>query len=370
MNYTILGKSGLNLSRLGFGGMRFPMKNDKVDRDKAIPLLHRAFELGINFVDTAVFYCNDSETAVGEALASWKKNRIYVSTKNPHYDINNEKQWWTHLETSLKRLQIDSIDIYNQHGISNGSFENFRKMFHSCMIKAKEQGMIKNIAFSFHDNAEILKKIVDEIPEFVSVILQYNLLDRNLEPAFPYLKKKNIGIIAMGPVAGGKLALPGNKFVEKLKIPAVETALRFVLSNPDVNVAISGMSDIQQLEENIKIASKTEELSELEHNKIRLLTDELAELKKIYCTGCSYCMPCESGVNIPEIFRYYILYKVYGIIDEPVNFYNLLGKEKHWVPGKNAESCTECGACMKKCPQKIDIIKQLKEADKLLRKTG
>ena len=118
MQYRELGRTGMKLSKLGFGGMRFKMKDDHIDKDIAIPLLHRAFELGINFVDSAVFYCNsESESVVGEAVKSWK-GKIYLSTKNPCYDPGDEKVWWNNLENSLKRFRVDCIDLYNFHGIS------------------------------------------------------------------------------------------------------------------------------------------------------------------------------------------------------------------------------------------------------------
>lgn len=370
MQYVELGKTGMKLSRLGFGAMRFHMKNGRIDRERVIPLLHRAFELGINFVDTSTFYCsNDSENVLGEAISSWK-GKIYVSTKNAHFDINNEKGWWNNLENSLKKLRVNSIDLYNQHGIGWQSYVSSVKLpdgFYRCLLKAKEQGMIKHIAFSFHDSAENLKKIADDA-EFVSVILQYNILDRKLESVFPYLRKKDMGIIVMGPLSGGRLGNPLDPMKELLKLKPAEIALRFVFSNPDVDVALSGMSDIRMVEENVRTASMTGQLTLDENRRITEIVNRLSGLQEIYCTGCKYCMPCPHDVNIPEIFQYYIWKKVYGIREDACNFYGWLGTEKHWIPGKNASACQECGECLEKCPQKIDIVKQLKEAHKELKK--
>jgi uncharacterized protein len=370
MEFRDFGKTGMKLSRLGFGSMRFKMNGDKVDRGSAIPLLHRAFELGVNFVDSATFYGDgDSETAVGEALKAWKGHRVYVSTKNPVFDLNDEKQWWTNLETSLRKLQVDSIDLYNHHGIEWKTYESGVKLpkgFYRCMLKAKEQGMIKHIAISFHDTAENLRKIVDDA-DFASVILQYNIIDRRLEEVFPHLKKKGMGIIVMGPVAGGKLSRPDLPLEKQMNLKAPEVALRFVLSNPHVDVAISGMSDMKMLEENVRIASMTGGLSAEENARIKKLADELSGLQKLYCTGCNYCAPCPHDVIISEIFTYYIWKKVYGLKTDGEGKYNAIGRGGQWDPkGKNATGCEECGDCMEKCPQKIDIITQLKEAHKLL----
>jgi hypothetical protein len=335
----------------------------KVDRDKAIPVLHKAFELGVNLVDTSGVYCNgDSESVIGEALQSWKKTRVYVSTKNLHFDLADEKKWWLILETSLKCLRTDCIDIYNLHGINFDLYNRALKLpdgFYKCALKAKEQGMIKHITMSFHGVADHLVKLADT-GEFESVILQYNLLDQQLAASFPHVHQKNMGIIVMGPLAGGRLTNPA--VVLSSGIKPVDLALRFVLSNPDVDVAISGMNDVQQVIDNVKIAESREPLSETETKSVSELAGKLDELKKLYCTSCKYCMPCPNEVNISEIFNYLILHKVYRSENDAKFLYSLIGKEGHWAQGKQADSCTECGQCMEKCPQKIDIITQLKES--------
>ncbi len=154
MQYTNLGNTGLRVSRLGFGAMRLPMEEggERIDRDKAIPMIHDAFESGVNYIDTAVFYCKeDSQRVVGEALKGWR-DKIILSTKN-HYYGENEKDWWQNLENSLERLDTDHIDIYNTHGVNANSLEqNVKPRIIKWLQRAKDQGLIKHICTSFHVN--------------------------------------------------------------------------------------------------------------------------------------------------------------------------------------------------------------------------
>lgn len=366
MIYRHLGKTGLSVSQLGFGCMRLPMKGEGeqaiVDRDLATPMLHRAFEAGVNYVDTAVGYLNqDSQRALGEALKGWR-DKIVVSTKNPYYEAD-ESAWWKNLEDSLERLQVDYIDIYNHHGITWEAYvQNVEPRLSKLMLKAKEQGLIRHICTSFHDDNAALMKLIDTgYPEVIT--LQYNMLDRKLEEGIAYAREKGIGVVAMGPVAGGRLGASNdalNGIVPGIeRIP--ELALRFVLSNPNVSLALSGMQTIQQLEENLLIASDSTALSRDDWTAIDEQLGRLKNMADLYCSGCKYCMPCPNDVNIPLIFEQMIMGKVYGVWELPRYYYGLLGNSE-WIKGKKADACTECGACLEKCPQKLDIPAQLKEA--------
>ncbi|MCX7047934.1 MAG: aldo/keto reductase [Candidatus Sumerlaeota bacterium] len=373
MLYRELGKTGLKVSQLGFGAMRLPMTGPGadalVDCDRAIPMIHRAFEAGVNYIDTAVFYCNeDSQRAVGLALKGWRE-KIVVSTKNPYYG-EDEKTWWTNLENSLQRLDIDCIDIYNHHGMNwKGYCESVEPRLGKWMARAKDQKMIRHICCSFHDNNDALKKIAaSEYPEVIT--LQYNLLDRQLEEGIAFAREKGIGIVAMGPVGGGRLGdfsrvLSGVVAgIERLP----ELALRFVLANPNVSVALSGMGEMEQVEENIRVASKDLTLS---GSDIALMEEHLARLKKmadLYCTGCNYCMSCPQEVAIPKIFERYNRGRVYDLWNSARSAYAAIGTNQ-WDTGKRADACVECGACEEKCPQHLPIRQQLKEAHEALTKT-
>ncbi len=374
MIYRELGKTGLKVSQLGFGAMRLPMmeiSDDKriVNRELAIPMIHRAFEAGVNYIDTAVGYCDgDSQKAVGDALEAWGRDKIIVSTKN-HYYGDDEKTWWTNLENSLTYLKTDHIDIYNHHGMGWSAYTD-------CIVprigkwtqKAKEQGLIKYVCNSFHDNNENLKKIVDSGYSSV-VTLQYNMLDRSLEDGIAYAHEKGVGVICMGPVGGGRLG--ANSAILENLIPGIkrvpELALRFVLSNKNISLALSGMSTMQQVEENIATAANEITLSEADNDAITAHVINLKKMADLYCSGCRYCMPCPNGVNIPGVFDIYNQARVYGLWDLAQNRYESdLGPEHK--NGKRGDECIDCGACEPKCPQNIEIRKQLAAAHKALSK--
>lgn len=351
--------------------MRLPMTEEKqVDREKAIPMIHRAFEAGVNYIDSAVGYCNkDSQRTVGDALKGWR-DKIVVSTKNPHCDKANEKGWWTNLEDSLERLQVEYIDIYNFHGNNWKTFtENVDGPdgVYRHMLKAKDQGLIRHICCSFHDDCEALIKMVDT-GMFDAITCQYNLLDRALEDGIAHAHEKDVGIVVMGPVAGGRLGETGGEFAGSLPAGVASTpelALRFVMANPNVAVAISGMSTMQHVEENIATANREESLSDDERAAIAKAVEQLKEMSDLYCTGCDYCQPCEQGVAIAEIFRQRNLYQVYGAKSTArKNYAGMIQKDRE--NNKPATACVECNDCEPKCPQNIKISEQLKEAHELL----
>jgi predicted aldo/keto reductase-like oxidoreductase len=353
MQYSVLGRTGYKVSRLGFGAMRLPMAEDKIDRDLAIPMLHHAFDEGVNFVDTAVGYCNaDSQVVVGEAVKSYGRDKLVLSTKN-HYYGENEKEWWQNLEDSLERLQVQTIDVYNTHGINLKNFENaFKPRIIHWMNKAKDQGLIKNICTSFHDKPEVLHKIVDS-GCFGSVLLQYNMLDRQLEDEIAFAKENGMGVIVMGPVGGGSLG--GASEVLKEIIPEIsrvpELALRFVLANPNVDIVLSGMSTMEQVKENVKIVSDAEPLSD---DEVKIINDQLERLgstKWINCTNCGYCQPCKQEVKPQEMFGLYNKAQAYGLWD-----HSKKGYQGRKVKG---DACIRCGECEPKCPQKIPICDML-----------
>ncbi|TFG71333.1 MAG: aldo/keto reductase [Anaerolineales bacterium] len=373
MIYRKLGRTGYSVSQLGFGAMRLPMTEidgvKVVDRSLAIPMIHRAYEKGLNYIDSAVGYCNeDSQRAVGEAVRSWRETHpdpeypIIVSTKN-HYYGEDEKAWWQHLENSLERLGLDSINIYNHHGINWKRYEeDVAPRVSKWMQKAKDQGLIQHICTSFHDDVDALKRLIDS-GYVESITMQYNLLYRDLEEGIAYAGEKGVGVVIMGPVAGGRLAGPSD--VLQNLVPGVkrvpELALRFVLSNPNVTVALSGMGTLQMVEENTAIAADAISLTAEDRLMIQEHVTQLAEMANLYCTGCKYCQPCPEEVNIPYIFEMYNMGKVYGLWDiARENYANF--PEQRWQGGKQADACIECGLCEDKCPQHIKIREQLKQA--------
>ena len=350
---------GRAVSRLGFGAMRLPGEAwGKVDFDEAVPLIRRSLELGVNLIDSHHFYHEgDSETAVGRAIAGWKREDLILSTKVPCYRDPSGEQWQEWFDTALDKLGTDYIDLYLAHSFSKDSFDRDHERFLRFASEKKDEGAVRHIGFSFHDSAEVLKEILDT-DAFDCMLVQYNLLNRSLEEMLSYAKhEKGMLVMVMGPVGGGSLGDPSSVIGGLLGSEphsGAETALRFVLGNPDVDVALSGMSTLAQLEENAVVASRDTILTQDERERIEQRLAELSELKKLYCTGCGYCMPCEHGVNIPRNFDAMNLHRVYGLTEKARQQYTRLKEAQ-------AAHCRECGACEPKCPQNIEIRKQLKD---------
>ena len=279
----------------------------------------------------------------------------------------DEAAWWTNLEDSLRLLQVEKIDIYNQHGMS---WERFTKAYephtYKWVCKAKEQGLIGHICCSFHDNCEALIKLVDT-GLFSAITMQYNLVDQSLAPGMAHAHAKDVGVVVMGPIAGGMLG--ENSEAMRSLLPGAEStaelALRFVLSNPHVSLAISGMNEMEQVVENIAVGADDRILSA---DEIVALEGRMADLKKmadLYCTQCNYCMPCPADVAIPEIFHSYNRGRVYGLWAAARKDYGQIGSYQGDTR-KRVDACADCGECEDKCPQDIPIRKQLAEAHEAL----
>ncbi len=367
MQYRKFGNTGVTVSALGFGAMRLPMTPDgqHVDEEQAIPVIQRAYELGVNYFDTAPYYCQkESEIVLGKAIKGWR-DKIHLSTKNPIEDASGE-HWRERLETSLRKLDVDAIDFYHLWGISWQTYVERINVPNGPLAeawRAREEGLIRHLSFSFHDTPEALFKLIDT-GHFESMTVQYNLLDRANEAGIAHAQERGLGVTIMGPVGGGRLAgfSPEiNRLIPGGAKSTSELALRFVLAHPGVCVAISGMNTIQMVEENAATASRTEPLSPPERTAMGAALDEIKQLADLYCTGCGYCLPCPNEVNIPKNFEYMNYYRLYGLKEFAQNAYRKLGQPDQEIKGQPAGACLECGECEPKCPQKIPIMAQLKE---------
>ncbi|MCL2181313.1 MAG: aldo/keto reductase [Treponema sp.] len=374
MIYKEFGKTGIKMSALGFGAMRLPMievDGKKIVNDElAVPLMQKAFDMGVNYVDTAPLYCEKlSEDSVGKALKGYR-DKVYLSTKNPIED-NDGDHWMERLEKSLKKLDTDYIDFYHFWGISLKSFEGWQGLKYGPLEaahKAKEQGLIKHISFSYHDAAENYKMIVDS-GHFESTLVQYNMLDRSNEENIAYAKSKGLGVVVMGPVGGGRLGPPSEKIQSLLKNKSVSTAemaLRFVLANENVDIALSGMENINMLNENFNIASRTGHLTDDELKHINAMMEENKNLAKLYCTGCNYCKPCPQKIDIPYLFEIMNRYSVYDLKEHAKSAYREMMEGRSWIKSADASKCVSCGTCEEKCPQKLPIMKQLAQTHAVL----
>ena len=296
-------------------------------------------------------------------------------TKIPSNDKEKSvgRAWRSQLEEQLGRYDMDYLDLILFHGLSWEAFqEHVSKPGYALEAarQAQSEGLVRHVGFSSHDTAENIVQLV-ETGEFEAILVQFNFLDDHNLPAINAAAKAGIGVTIMGPVAGGRLGVPGAVAIEgagmeELRIP--DLALRYVLGTPGATVALSGMNAMDQIDENVASAEITAEMKADEKERIGAVLEQNHQLMDLYCTACGYCMPCPNNVNIPENFRYMNWHRVWGLTKEAGNAYAQFSEDGFWAtwqPGKvvglAASECIECGSCEPKCPQNIPIIKQLKE---------
>ena len=362
---------GTRISQLGFGCMRFPQNPDgTINQLKTTRLLREAWRKGINYYDTAQGYGGGgSELALAHGVKPFR-DKVIISTKNPIRENDTRQTWRERLDASLERLGSPP-DVLNFHFLSWKIFKKKGMPKRAGMLaearKAQEEGLFRQLAISSHDTPENMVKLL-KTGEFVGITLQYNLLDRANEPVIEYAWKNDIAVIVMGPVGGGRLSVP-SKRIQRMIPGGVhstpEIALRFVLSNPHITCAISGMNERKQLIENLKVAGMKKPLTPLEKRKVKAALAQIGKLSDLYCTGCGYCMPCPHNVNIPRNFSLMNMYRVWGLEDYAKRSYADLKKNERW--GLQAAYCKKCGKCLPKCPQNIDIVRQLEETHAALK---
>ena len=378
MQYRKLGKISDKVSALGYGCMRLPTieEGGKIDRDEAIKLIRKGIDNGINYIDTAwTYHRGESEVVVGLALKDGYRERVTLATKCPvgRKEFTEPEHFDEYLDEQLSRLDVEYLDVYLFHALNSKTYEE--KVLALNLIdrarKARESGKIKYLGFSFHDKPEVLKMIIDS-GYFDLMLVQYNIVDQVNHEMINYAGEKGLAVAIMGPVGGGRLA--GTHLPDEMKewlTPGrtnfADLALKFVLSNPNVSVALSGMGTDEMVEDNLQITSREDynKMTESESESIENIATMFKELCDNICTQCKYCQPCPNEVNISMIFAELQRYQIYGDRDSAKRYYSMIGKVP-WAQGKDATACEECGECLEKCPQNIEIIEQLKKAHEVL----
>ena len=369
-------KYGNELSQLGYGCMRFTSKGSKIDHAKAEHEVMHAIEKGVNYFDTAYAYAG-SEECLGRILAENNvRDKVNIATKLPQYLVRSMKGIEKIFNEELTRLQTDHVDYYLMHMFTDISeWERLRSYGIEEWIAArKADGSIRQIGFSYHGDTEMFLQILDAYDwDFCQV--QYNYLDetsqagrRGVEAA----EEKGIPVIIMEPLRGGKLVNLPVKAKRELSdsgkgYTAVELGLRWLWNQTGVTVVLSGMNSIEMVDENIRIASDAAPgcFDQSDFDLIDSVKSIIREKERVGCTGCRYCMPCPSGVDIPGNFHHWNLMYIEGK-KNPVRFEFARNVGLQGKPGF-ASQCVGCGKCEQHCPQHIQIREMLKKADKELR---
>lgn len=376
MKYRKFLKGDIDISSLGFGAMRFPVIKDEGDIDikKTEEMLDYAIENGLNYIDTAFPYHNGmSEIFLGEFFKKRNiREKIFLATKMPVWKIEKYDDFDFYFNVQLDRLKTEYIDFYLLHSLWKGSWEKVRDLkVIDWLLKKKKEGKIRFIGFSFHDEFEVFKEIIDFYDwDFCQIQLNYMDIDYQAgEKGLSYAYNKGVQVVIMEPLKGGKLANPPENVLNvfknyKIDRTGVEWALLYLWNKKEVLIILSGMSSIEQVKENIKIASISEIdiLNEEELKILKKAREEFLNIKSIDCTNCKYCLPCPYGVNIPKNFEIYNEGVRYNDFKEASYEYEYLKDEER------ASNCKECGECEEKCPQNLPIRELLKIVDKALRK--
>ena len=369
MLYRKMPRNGNELSVLGFGCMRLAVKADgSIDEERATRQVRDAIDHGVNYVDTAwPYHGGESEPFVGRALADGYRERVSLATKLPSWLIESREDMDMYLNAQLERLRTDHIDYYLVHALVGNLWDRIEGLgIADFLDRAKDDGRIRNAGFSFHGAGEDFSRIVDAYDwDFCQI--QYNFLDERNQAGtagLEYAASRGLGIVIMEPFRGGNLTKTVPPPVREIwdeaptrRTPA-EWALRWIWDRPEVTVVLSGMGEEAHVEENLAIADGAypHSLTDAELDLVRRVERKYRELMKVGCTGCRYCMPCPAGVNIPLCFEEYNnLYLADNPDGERFMYAARLGGAVALGEPEFASLCMQCGQCVERCPQQIDI---------------
>lgn len=361
-----LPKLGIDVSLLGFGCMRLPTKDGKIDEELAAKMIDEAYNKGVTYFDTAFPYHNgESEPFLGKVLDRYPRDSYFLATKLPLWNVNSVEDADRIFHQQLERLHKDYVDFYLLHAINHERFEKMRDLgvIDYCN-KLKEEGKIKYFGFSFHDSYEVFEEIIT-YREWDFCQIQYNYFDRDDQAGdrgYALAEKLGIPMVIMEPLKGGTLC----NFSDDINAmfhevdPTASIAsfgLRWVANHPNVKVILSGMSSWEQVEDNLNTFINYKPFSKEDIDLIDRVDHTIRTRVQNGCTGCRYCMPCPAGVDIPHNFKVWNTYHMlqnYGQIK--------WGWDDLQNSKATAEACKKCGLCETKCPQKLSIRDDLARA--------
>ena len=360
-------------SLLGFGCMRFPTikdedGNSKIDYKLTEEMIDYAIKSGVNYIDTAYPYHNgESEVVVGKIMKNYPRDSFYLATKLPMWKVESKEQVREIFEEQLQKLQMDYVDFYLLHALNANSYKKVLDfdVLNEC-LKLKAEGKIKYLGFSFHDDYKVFEEIINYYDwDFCQI--QLNYMDTDTQAGLKGLRlagEKNIPVVIMEPVKGGSLANVSEDVKDVFEefdnsLSVASWALRYVASFDEVMTVLSGMSNFEQVKDNIKTFTDFKALNEEELSIVQKAKDLIISKTKSACTGCRYCMPCPNGVNIPLAFRTWNSWSMYNKNPWTVSQYKNNIREEG-----SPLNCIDCGKCENLCPQKISIREDLKKVAK------
>jgi uncharacterized protein len=375
MRYRPFGGLGYDVSALGFGCMRLPTVDGKIDEDHATRMLHYAIDHGVNYLDTAYpYHGGESEPFVGRVLRGGYRERVHLATKLLCRSVHAPDDFERLLTEQLGRLQTEYLDVYLLHGLNRERWERVRDMgVLRWLDGVRSSGRVGAVGFSFHDTFPVFQEIVDAYDWQVCQI-QYNYMNEEFQAGtegLRYAASKGLAIVVMEPLLGGKLASapPAVQSVwdsaPARRTPA-EWALQWVWSHPEVSLVLSGMSAMSQVEENVDSAGRSGPggLSSEDLRVIERVRDTYNSLSAVPCTSCGYCMPCPNGVDIPRTFTILNNGVMFGNMEEARRRYTHLLSDQS--PEILASSCVQCRQCEEECPQGIPISEWMPYAHAVL----
>lgn len=366
MNYRTFGKLGFQVSALGFGCMRLPIIDgdvNNIDEKLAIEMLRYGIDHGVNYIDTAYpYHGGNSERVLAKALKNGYREKVKVVTKLPTWAVREAADFDRLFEEQMERLQLDTIDFYLLHNLRATNWSTMRDLgVREWLDTIQSAGKAEHVGFSYHDGYELFTEIIGAYDGWALAQIQYNYVNENVQAGtkgLEFAADQGLAVVIMEPLLGGCLAIPSDSAQAVFDAAPVtrtppDWALQWLWNKPEPSVVLSGMSTMQHVVENVESACRSG-IGNFTDSDLQVIADVAREydaINVIPCTGCGYCTPCPTGVDIPQNFQLYNDAIVFAGNQKVLNrnLYNGMPAEA------KANACVACGKCEDKCPQNINI---------------